>query len=255
MKLLYSLSFLLGLSLSLHAQVATPIVINEFLASNDATQADQDGEFDDWVELYNLGADDIDMSGYFLSDDFATPEKWTFPAGAIIPAGGYLIVWADDDEEQDGLHAPFKLSAGGEQLMLTRADGLLIDSLTFPEQTTDVSYGRFPNGTGRFGTMTPTFGAMNSGTSTLEPLAASALTLSPNPARDFLNLRVGADFTENLVVTLINERGQQLRTVRISGAGSTRRLELRDLPGGLYFVGIRNAAGTAQRTERIVVRR
>ena len=147
--------------------IAGDLVINEFMASNDATVADQDGEFEDWIELYNNTNTSIDLSGYFLSDDEADLSQWAFPAGTVIDANGYLIVWADDDEDQEGLHANFKLSASGESIFLVNTTGEVEDVISYAEQITDFSYGRFPNGTGDFQEMNPTFNAENS-SSTVE---------------------------------------------------------------------------------------
>jgi hypothetical protein len=137
------------------------VVINEFMASNDMTVADQDGEFDDWIELYNNGTESVDLSGYFLTDDDTDLMQWTFPAGTVIEAGGYLIIWADNDEDQAGLHANFGLSGSGESVVLTDATGTIIDQVTYGEQTTDIAHGRFPNGTGDFISIAPTFNAEN----------------------------------------------------------------------------------------------
>ena len=140
---------------------AQNLVINEFMASNDATIADQDGEFEDWIELYNNGAASIDISGYSLSDDGDNLAQWAFPAGTSVAANGYLVVWADNDEDQTGLHANFKLSGGGETIYLTDAAGAYVDTVEYADQTTDISYGRIPNGTGDFQVMNPTFNAEN----------------------------------------------------------------------------------------------
>ncbi|TWU58699.1 Inner spore coat protein H [Rubripirellula tenax] len=125
------------------------IYINEIMASNSSTIEDPDeaGAFEDWVELYNPGATAVDLSGFYLTDDPTSPTKWQFPAGSTIGADGYLIVWADDEVAQGINHAAFKLSAGGESVSLYNIDGTtLVDSVVFGAQTTDVSYGRFPNG-------------------------------------------------------------------------------------------------------------
>ncbi|MGB7343217.1 MAG: lamin tail domain-containing protein [Pirellulaceae bacterium] len=134
--------------------VDTPVVfINELMADNDATIEDPDeaGAFEDWIELYNPGTTAVDLSGFYLTDDAADPTQWQFPSGSTIDAGGYLIIWADDEIDQGNTHASFKLSAGGESVLLYNVDGTtLVDSVTFGEQTTDVSYGRFPDGTATF---------------------------------------------------------------------------------------------------------
>ena len=121
------------------------IAINEFLASNDFTNTDQNGEYEDWVELYNTTGSAVSLNGYYLSDDAASPTKWTFPDTSIAPYG-FLLIWADEDEEQEGLHASFKLSASGEDIVLSQPDLTVVDAVTFGEQETDVSYGRYPDG-------------------------------------------------------------------------------------------------------------
>ena len=90
--------------------------------------------------------------------------KWEFPAGSFIEGNGYLIIWADNDEDQDGLHASFKLSAAAESVFLVDADGNIIDEVSYFDQTADISYGRYPNGIGNFQIMEPTFNAENMGT-------------------------------------------------------------------------------------------
>ena len=127
-----------------------PLLINEFMASNDTIIRDPQGQYDDWVEIHNYGTDEIDLGGLYLTDNLSAPTKWQFPVSnsaiTTIPAGGYLLIWADNDTTDSGLHANFKLDAGGEEIGLFDSDGVtLIDSVTFDEQTGDISYGRFPN--------------------------------------------------------------------------------------------------------------
>jgi len=129
-----------------------PVVINEFLASNVDHTPDPQGEFDDWVELYNPGDAPIDVAGMYLTDDAAAPRKWQIPVGkaseTMIAPGRHLLIWADNDVMQQGLHANFSLDAGGEELVLIDTDGVtVLDSIRFGEQKPDVSYGRVPDGT------------------------------------------------------------------------------------------------------------
>ncbi|MCF7918560.1 MAG: CotH kinase family protein [Candidatus Cloacimonetes bacterium] len=137
------------------------IAINEFMADNDNIVADEAGEYDDWLELYNWSDESLDLSGYFLSDDPTSLDKWEIPAGVEIAAGGFLCFWADEDQEQGELHTNFKLSASGETIILTDPAGNVIDEITFDEQETDISFGRYPDGTGDFIQMTASFGAPN----------------------------------------------------------------------------------------------
>jgi len=125
------------------------LVINEWMAFNQSALADPaDGEFDDWIELYNPGGAAADLSGWFLSDDPAEPFKYSIPAGFNVPAGGFLLVWADDEVAQNDpatrpdLHAAFKLDAGGESILLSAPDGTLIDRVDFGQQSPDKTMGR-----------------------------------------------------------------------------------------------------------------
>ncbi len=139
--------------------------INEVMANNDSTIVDPDepGAYEDWIEIYNPGSGAVDMSGLFLTDDLASPTKWQVPSGVTIPAGGYLLFWADGETAQGSTHANFKLSADGEAAGLTASDGkTVIDSVTFGAQGLDVAYGRYPNATGSFMRLSPaTPGAKN----------------------------------------------------------------------------------------------
>ncbi|MEW5801388.1 MAG: CotH kinase family protein [bacterium] len=132
----------------------TPVVINEVMAKNEATIQDPQGEYEDWIELLNVGDQRIDLSGMYLSDTEDTPRKWKIPQGTTLDPGAYLIIWADeDDNDTPGLHANFKLSTDGESVMLVNTDELgndLIDLVAFGKQEANVSYGRNPNGTGPF---------------------------------------------------------------------------------------------------------
>ncbi len=153
----------LGISNSLIGQ----IYINEIMAKNDNFIADEAGDFDDWIELYNAGNSPVDIAGYYFSEDMADPTFWeipdTDPATTTIPAGGYLLIWADKDPEQGPHHIDFKLSADGQEIYLYGPDGsTLIDQLTYPSLSTDTSYGRETDGTTNFQTFTaPSPGADN----------------------------------------------------------------------------------------------
>lgn len=120
------------------------IFINEFMASNDHTVADELGEYDDWIEIYNDNDAAINLSGYYLTDDFSDPFKWAFP-DTVIAGKGFLLIWTDGDSEQGNLHAPFKLNSTGEEIGLFDGHSF-IDSLQFDAQTHDISYGRMPDG-------------------------------------------------------------------------------------------------------------
>ena len=126
------------------------VFINEWLADNQTDIVEPGGGHEDWFELYNPGTDAVDISGYFLTDTLTNPSKWTIPTGTTVPPGGFLLVWADGNPSLNvpggDLHAGFALSKSGEAIGLYGAGGVLIDAVTFAAQTTDVSEGRFPDG-------------------------------------------------------------------------------------------------------------
>ncbi len=122
------------------------IRINEWMAENDGSVLDPaDGKSDDWLELHNATASPVSLAGWSLSDDPALPRKFILPAGTSLPAGGFLLVWADDEPVQGtpaAPHANFKLSNAGETLGLYAPDGRLVDEVTFSTQRADRTEGR-----------------------------------------------------------------------------------------------------------------
>jgi len=154
-----SLLCLTDLALSAENHTGISLVINELMASNSNTIQDPQGQYDDWIEIYNNDSGPIDVSGMYLTDNLDNPTKWQFPASTTIAAGDYILIWADGDAADSGLHANFKLNADGEEIGFFDIDGTtLIDSITFGEQTGDVSYGRFPDASDNwylFATPTP----------------------------------------------------------------------------------------------------
>lgn len=215
---------------------AGDLVINEFLASNDSTIADQDGEYDDWIELYNNGSTSLNLEGYFLSDDSTDLMQWEFPAGTSIDSDGYLIVWADDDDGQAGLHANFKISASGESLFLSDTAGAVVDQITFGEQTTDISYGRYPNGTGDFQIMSPTFNAENMTTTAIDELPEVAFALFPNPVSDVFYLKF-EDQTPDYI-EIYSADGRWMKKQNLIQNEREVPVRIESWSSGVYFVNL-----------------
>jgi hypothetical protein len=131
---------------------AQTIAINEIMASNAQTNFDEDGDYCDWIELYNYGIDPVNLMGYGLSDNAGEPFKWTLP-DITLDAGDFLFVWASGKNKTDPgntLHTSFKLNATGEELLLTRPDSVTTDHHHPVHIPTGISYGRYPDGTGEF---------------------------------------------------------------------------------------------------------
>ncbi|MEC9094011.1 MAG: lamin tail domain-containing protein, partial [Planctomycetota bacterium] len=118
-----------------------PLAINELCASNTLGIKDPENQREDWIELVNYGETTIDLTGLYLSDDPDNLDKWKFPDGTRLNRGGYLLIWADDDKTQTGLHANFKLAKQGEVLLLSNGVEIT-DQVKFGPQTDNVSWGR-----------------------------------------------------------------------------------------------------------------
>lgn len=123
------------------------LCISEFMANNDSVIEDPDepGIYEDWIEIHNPNSSDIDMGGMYLTDELGNPTKWHIPDSVIVPANGYLLFWADNDEAQGPTHTNFKLDRLGEEIGLFDKDSsanAAVDKLTFDEQTNNMSYGR-----------------------------------------------------------------------------------------------------------------
>ncbi|MFU8859270.1 MAG: CotH kinase family protein [Cyclonatronaceae bacterium] len=135
---------------SAHPVAARQVVLNEIMASNTITITDNDGDFSDWVELFNQGNDPVNLAGYGLSDDELLPFKWVFPE-VTVGSGEFLLIWASNKDRRlpgEPLHTNFAISASGEEVLITAPDGSRIDMLNPVTLPADISLGRQPDGTG-----------------------------------------------------------------------------------------------------------
>jgi hypothetical protein len=129
--------------------VPTNLVINEIMSNNDTTHPDPaDGDYEDWIEIYNAGALPVNMAGMYLADD---GNIWEIPSGVTINVGEYKLFWADGETGQGIYHTNFALSTSGDSVTLYDTDGETpLDTVTFGELSDDISYGRWPDITGDF---------------------------------------------------------------------------------------------------------
>lgn len=167
--------FLFSIVLSFFSLIsyAQSLRINEFMALNQSSITDEDGEFSDWIEIYNASTAAVNLQNWKLTDDITIPDKWVFPA-VSIPSGSYLIVYASGKNRNIGgtqLHTNFKLGGEGEYLALIDPSGNIISGFNpFPAQQADISYGFSDNSYINFADPTP--GSDNSG---------SKVALLPSP--------------------------------------------------------------------------
>lgn len=212
------------------------VVINEVMSANTNSVADQDDEYDDWIELYNTTNATIDLSRWILTDNPDNLDKYRIPQGTIIPSNGYLIVWADEDGKQQGLHANFKLSASGEPLILLDSTGQMVDSVEIPALQDDVAYARQPNGMGAFVIKAHTFNKNNDGTTPLEfSENKEVLRVYPNPSKT------------NITLEWTGKPGQDIRIYNLMGQlvhdcslDSSLELNVSQWAPGTYFIKVGN---------------
>lgn len=143
------------------------LYINEIMASNVLSHVNSEGEYEDWIEIYNSGTSSVNIAGYFLTDNYRAGNYWkipnTSPSKTTVPPNGFLLFYADGKTEQGPTHLPFQLAKEGEEVALISPDGrTIIDSLRYGFQYRDISYGRMPDGGNAKGYFeTPTPGASN----------------------------------------------------------------------------------------------
>ena len=195
------------------------VFINEILARNDTTNTDESGEYDDWLELYNTGTESEDIGGFYLTDNADNLTKWIIPDGTVIQSQNFLLFWCDEDQEQGDLHTNFKLSAGGEFLALVNIDGVtILDSITFGNQSTDISYGRVFDGSSEWNFLSPTPGSTNSssGMEVSESTLPETFTLYqnyPNPFNPTTILRYDLPKDALVNITIYDMMGRHVKTL------------------------------------------
>jgi len=204
--------------------------INEFMASNNTIKQDVNGEFDDWIELYNYGANPIYLGDKYLSDNPENTDKWSMPNYTMI-ADEYLLIWADDDRNQGTFHTNFKLSKTGEFIGIYDNDETEIDKIEYNEQESDISLGRIPNGTGGFITIIPTPESKNLGVnSVLEESNSNLVDISPNPTSNNVSINTEESI---LKINLLDALGQVINIRPLEN----EELQLPDA-SGIYFIQI-----------------
>ena len=216
------------------------LLINEVLASNDSLLFDLNGEDDDWIELVNTTNTPIDLAGFYLSDNPLNLMAWVFPAGTSIPANGYLLVWADKDTLQQGLHANFKISADGEYVYLSHGFNVH-DQISFGPQIANISYARCPDAGLDFATILPTPLANNNCNIGIQEMEALQVQVYPNPFLEVLHI---VSHEEHVQITVRNINGQTLQTQQINTG--KYQLDASSWARGLYLIELQSAAGVRQ---------
>lgn len=223
------------------------LFVNEVLAANTQSLPDEQGEYDDWFELYNASDDSLNIGGLCFTDDEDEPCKWQvplhFPEQTTLPPHGFLLLWADGQPEQGLLHADFKLSAEGELVAISQREGAGYgerERLVFAQQNPDVTWGRYPDGSAELRFMYPTPGATNVASGTEEP-GVSPLVMYPNPFAQQLFIDAGK-VEKPYRLLLVNTLGLAVFHIE-NQQQNTAILQRGALPAGLYSVVLVDAKG------------
>jgi hypothetical protein len=192
------LAFFFATTLS-HSQV----VINEFSAANLDGITDNFGEREDWIELYNIGSQPVNLTGYFLSDKINNTDKWEFPAGVTIGGNAHLLIFASDRDLVTGgeIHAGFKITqTKQEYIALFDPQQNLVDAvqITIPNQANH-SRGRVTDGAIEWGVFT-----------TPSPEAANANARKEYATRPQPDVEAGF-YTGSVTVVMTADAGDQIR--------------------------------------------
>jgi hypothetical protein len=229
---------------------AGQVVINELVSSNQIGATDASGAHEDWIELFNTTGSPLNLSGLYVTDDPSNHLKCALPT-FIIPAYGFAVIWADEDAGDPGeIHANFKLSAGGEYVLLCNANGTVLDSIAYGVLGSDESYGRCPNGNGPF--ITYPFGGCGGWNicpgDVAENGARSGVAVYPNPADDVLNV---VNFGEETVTyQLVSSTGQVCMNGQF--ADTYNQIDVSQLATGMYILMVSSEEGELLSSERII---
>lgn len=224
------------------------LVINEVVASNDSLSgiSDPNGGYPDWIELYNNSNQSISLENIYLSNDRDFLKHWRFASNQSIGAGEYLIIWADRDLDEDGLHTSFKLNKDLGAVYLSDESEAIIDSISYTGLMTNQSLARIPNGSGAFRLGQPTHNGNNETVSTENTDASSELILCyPNPSNGLVTIELDANVKTAYQLVILSANGEivQMRQVTLTSGNNKLYLDLSNQAPGRYQVLLKDEKG------------
>lgn len=235
--------------------VDVTLYINEFMASNDFAFAGPQDDYPDWIEIYNAGDEPVMLGGYYMADDLADPTSMykipsTHPDSVTVAAGEFIVFYANDDTAWSVLNLNFKLSGGGEQIGLWNPEQVVMDSLTYGDQITDTSYGRYADGTENW-FMMPDFtpGAANMYTDAIPEIESniSSSINFPNPFKNETTIEFAIKETDDVQVVVYNLTGAVVTVLadeQLTSGKHSIKWSTSELPAGYYFCNIRTSTSS-----------
>lgn len=214
------------------------LYINEVLAVNVADALDNANQYEDWFEVYNPNSFNVNIGGYYFSDNPENPRKWQvpsfYPDSVTIDAGGWILFYADEDMGQGVMHSSFKLNNASESLRFTSPDGItLVDEISWTNLDADTSYGRLFDGNPTWVLFTGTTpdASNNSGiVEVLEVQSVSSFSVYPNPTSGLLKLNDNFDIEIHSISGALVAKYSNINSLDVS-----------NLEVGIYF--LRNQFG------------
>ncbi len=239
------------------------LFINEFMASNDNAVPGPQGDFPDWIEIYNAGEEAVMLGGYFMSDDIADPEAMyqipdMYPDSVTVEPGGFILFYANKGEATSVLNLNFKLSGDGESIGFWNPEQVFVDSITYGPQIADTSYGRFTDGTNNWFMMPDyTPGESNRNPSSIGDIEEN-ISISqnyPNPFSTVTNIEFTLENSDNVTVKVFDVRGSLIAVLAENNYSvGTHKIvwNASDVPTGYYFYSLQTSNGIITKKASIV---
>ncbi|MEZ5173079.1 MAG: lamin tail domain-containing protein [Bacteroidia bacterium] len=237
---------------------APGLFINEINAFNQDFP-DPNNQLDDWIELYNAESEPLNIAGYTITNNIENPSLFTFPnvpSQLEIAAGGFKILWADQNTIQGATHLNFQLNPNGGFIGLFGPEGdVLIDAVEYPGTDSLVNYGRFPDGSDNWQDIYfPTPGSANSDSIPVDTTGIftpgfenDIFSVYPNPSTNMLNVvKIGHSIKEKIQFNLLDASGREMPvTFNQSIQGKSWSASIANLPSGIYLLKASTADGVS----------
>lgn len=211
---------------------AQNLVINEIITSNSTINTDEDGSYEDWIELYNTSNETVNLLNYGLSDNANQLFIWIFPSITMQP-GEHLLIWCSNKNRTNPelpLHTNFAISAGGETVTLTYPNGTIADQIPPIVIPQNFSYGRAPSGSSTFLTFQePTPGTLNPSEGTADELSAPLFSVNSGFYNDVFTLTL--THPDPLVTILYSLDGSEPKLENMDGKTYLYKNQYEEIPG------------------------
>lgn len=239
-----------------------PVVINEVSSQNE-TFVNDHFKKKNWIELYNMTENDIDLSAFLLhTNGLSYNIKGGENISSVIKANGYKVIWCDNQEPVSDLHVPLKLDANGGELTLTCQDCVLTDTFKYPALSTNQTAGRYPDGSDKsFIFSISTINKANVKTSYMSVVDEENITgirdySSSHEERIKINYRdgfisIGATNEPLKQVSIINLQGQMVENLTLFSNKAV--IDCLDYSPGVYIVIVKTMNGHRE-TQKLMFR-